>query len=496
MGAMSLRRRLSAVALGVLVAVSSAAASDPVRVALAARRDVAWRHLTTLDYGGGFETKALLYETLVTRDAEGRLAPALAESWAFEDDGRVVVLTLRADARFHDGAPLDADAVAAHLRRCLGAPQHAWLRSLAHVVDVSARSPREVVVTLDEPWALLPDLVGVNPGGIMSPDADALGPDRTRPIGSGAYRADLARFGELRYERVVDVAGPDVIVVVPYEVGDDVLARLAAGEADVVVDDWSGALDRERLADLAADDAFDLVAAAGSAVVSLSFKLDDGPTRDVDVRRAVASAVDRTALVDDVEGGLATPCRAWAAPSVTAWPRRDASSSDAGRVPDVPLRLVVDASKPRQVRLAPALAAQLGARGIDVDVLSLRDGDLAAALERGDYDLRLEQSWGVPYDPFVSLVARFAPQPLVENAASRRDFGVDPDVAALVDRMQRTPDEAGRLALAAEVQRLLDERALLVPLFAPHRLALGRAGAPRVALSHDVYRFDWQGDSR
>lgn len=53
-----------------------------------------------------------LYETLVTADCADRIVPGLAESWSAAERGRVWTFTLRAGARFWDGTPVTAAAVA------------------------------------------------------------------------------------------------------------------------------------------------------------------------------------------------------------------------------------------------------------------------------------------------------------------------------------------------------------------------------------------------
>ncbi|MGH9363881.1 MAG: protein kinase domain-containing protein, partial [Thermoanaerobaculia bacterium] len=53
-----------------------------------------------------WEVLANVFETLVTTDPQGNLAPSLATQWTVGNDGRSVRLTLRRGVRFSDGAPL------------------------------------------------------------------------------------------------------------------------------------------------------------------------------------------------------------------------------------------------------------------------------------------------------------------------------------------------------------------------------------------------------
>jgi extracellular solute-binding protein (family 5) len=58
-----------------------------------------------------------LYETLVRVDCDGHVAPGLADSWRLSVDGRTWIVTLRSDARFSNGEPVNAADVLAGWRR-------------------------------------------------------------------------------------------------------------------------------------------------------------------------------------------------------------------------------------------------------------------------------------------------------------------------------------------------------------------------------------------
>jgi len=57
-----------------------------------------------------------LYEGLVKLENDA-LAPALAESWSVSDDGLDYIFHLRPNLAFHDGTPVNADAVIANFNR-------------------------------------------------------------------------------------------------------------------------------------------------------------------------------------------------------------------------------------------------------------------------------------------------------------------------------------------------------------------------------------------
>lgn len=59
---------------------------------------------------------ALLYDTLVREDEQGRIQPGLAASWQSEPGNQRWQFRLRPGVKFHDGSVVTADAVAASLR--------------------------------------------------------------------------------------------------------------------------------------------------------------------------------------------------------------------------------------------------------------------------------------------------------------------------------------------------------------------------------------------
>ena len=56
-------------------------------------------------------TYANIYQGLTRITAAGEVAPQLAQSWTISADGLTYTFKLRANAKFHDGTPFNADAV-------------------------------------------------------------------------------------------------------------------------------------------------------------------------------------------------------------------------------------------------------------------------------------------------------------------------------------------------------------------------------------------------
>ena len=448
------------------------------------------RELSPLNYQGGFETKTLVYETLVRVGPDGRIVPALASAWRIEDDGRTFVFTLRAGATFHDGQPVTAADVALHFQRWVGLPEHDWLRCNRRITAVHATDAGELRIELDRPHALLPDLCAINPTAIRGPGALDREGRFVRPIGSGPFAFVAAREDGrvLRYARVEGgrpTGGCVDLVRLAKTDADDPLDALLRGEVDAVLSSWLVRIDPARVAALRADPRFRVREAPGSSMTYLSFRGGEGATGDRRLRRWIAATIDRSQLVREVEAGLADASTGWAAPSVRSWPQGTPPVHE-GAAPVVgrPLRISAGRAGGRSDALAAALATQLRAAGVPAEAVPASD-------ERDEaFDLRIEVTHGVPYDPLLTLVSRFLPPPSASNAQTSRYRATDAQLVALVERAAATACEDARESVYREIQALLDRQAWVVPLYAVRRIAIVRAGMPAPAPDHDMYRLD------
>ena len=509
--------------------VTAQAPTEPIRVLLRARDGGADR-LTPLRYVGGFETKTLLYETLVRRGDDGRIAPGLASRWWWDESQTTCLFELRAGATFHDGTPVTAEAVRVHFQRWVGLPEHDWLAVNRRITGVTTSGDRIVRVHLDAPYALLDDLCAINPCAIVGPGARDWEGEFQRPVGTGPFRFAAALDGGVRWRLERAAPGGPVLEVAFLPRGRDrtPIDALRAGTVDVFVGGWDEDLPADALAELAADPRFVIQEAPGSSVAYVSFRLDEGPTADPVIRRRIQAAVDRAELVATVEGGRADATTTWAARSVASWPSSNATATPLAAVaaPGLPaLRLAAGPQGSRIARIAEVLQGQLQRAGFAVELVRRTATSPQPASTAGDAvgtvrpldaesgatrrqrnreeravadtcDLRIQTTHGVPYDPHQALVARFGPVPAKNADQPRPRGGIDPRLQALVGLSMATVDEIARAPIYAEIQALIDREALIVPLYAPRRLALRRVDVDGIVLPIDVYRVDLTGVHR
>jgi peptide/nickel transport system substrate-binding protein len=101
-----------------------------------------------------------IFDTLVRyKPGSTEVEPALATAWTVSDDRKTWTFTLREGVKFHDGAPLNADAVVFTFERQRDEkhPFHQgefvyWKDQFSFVTKVEKKDDKTVVFTLDRPF--------------------------------------------------------------------------------------------------------------------------------------------------------------------------------------------------------------------------------------------------------------------------------------------------------------------------------------------------------
>lgn len=459
---------------------------------------------TPLFYGAGFLPKIPVFETMVGMDASGGPVTGLAERWEVSADRRVYDFHLRPGARFHDGRPCDAAAVAAHFER-LGSEEDRFIGMYRCLDSVSAIAPTTVRFELSRPYPLLLDLCIINPNAVVVPEA----PRDAEPavlIGTGPFRfegfapmerAVYRRFEEYDGERPriesfslkLFAGGGNRSDVLPW--------ALERGHVDGIVEGWRPTIPREKAADLAGQTGFELLERPGSAVALLVLNTQRAPFDRIGHRRFLAGLVDREALVEYAEHGFADPTSSVFAPGVSDWPKEQAApaAGDLGLVPAAlaaaePVLLVQE--DPASLACGIELARQCWERGVRLRVERIARGPSGSErINRRDYDLLLTETWGMPYDPHATLLARFLPPPDSPTAVETVPYYTDPGVTAWIESSFTAPfgSTARREAYAA-IQGRLTEQVPVLPLYIARRIAVVSTRVRGLELGPHGYGLD------
>ncbi len=190
-------------------------------------------------YDSDWQVCYQIYDTLFRIDDDGNPAPHVAESWEESTDGTKLTIHLRKDIKFHDGTPLNAEAVIFAFTTSHDVELNAWLNDL--IPEWKAIDEYTVELTKGQPYTPIYYSLMARPH-LVSPTAYQADPVAfaQNPVGSGAYK-----FVSKGSDDVVHlVANEDYFLGAPYfknlvmrppmESATSVIA-LQNGEIDLVV---------------------------------------------------------------------------------------------------------------------------------------------------------------------------------------------------------------------------------------------------------------------
>ncbi|MDR0424762.1 MAG: ABC transporter substrate-binding protein [Clostridiales Family XIII bacterium] len=263
---------------------------------------------------------SLCQEGLVSISGEGAIEPALAESWE-DDDATVWKFKIREGAMFQDGTPVTADDVVYCIQRAsdpvLSPGTSVYFPS--YLKSVAKTGEYEITITLDGPHAGFLWSVS-NTGGLFVTSksfaemAGNLGSPEDLVMGSGPYQVTEFRQGKHVILESVDTwwgGRPEIdIVRIDFITDEDVrLDAFKRGNIDFTIN-----VPAERVEEWAAVDGAVLKFMPDRSYQGITFDASIPPFDDIHVRRAIAYAIDRQAIVDDILMGHAEVATAISSP--------------------------------------------------------------------------------------------------------------------------------------------------------------------------------------
>ncbi len=262
-----------------------------------------------------------VFDTLIASDGTNKLFPGLATAWEVAPDAKSVTLKLRSDVGFHDGTPFDAEAVKFTFDTIVD-PKTASEGAItqlgpydgceiidAHTVKVKYSKPFGAAVASFAEGTLAP----VSPTAVKKMGNQ----DFARmPVGAGPFRfvsweqgrqVTLERFDKYNWAPSYNRnKGPSAVQKAVVRFIPDASTRVAALEAgEIDISDITPILDMKRFRDSKGYGT--MIGNAAGIPFGLELNGSKGIFSDIRVRRALAMAVDRQALCDNLFFGLIDP---------------------------------------------------------------------------------------------------------------------------------------------------------------------------------------------
>ncbi|WP_432570923.1 ABC transporter substrate-binding protein [Kineococcus sp. SYSU DK005] len=417
-----------------------------------------------------FQVLENVYDTLVEPSVDGEeMEPSLATGWTTSPDGLTWTFTLREGVTFHDGSPFDAEDVVFSFRRIID-QQLANAYRLATVTDVRAQDPRTVVFTLSEPTPALLSQVGGFKGLAIVPAGVDEASLTTSAVGTGPFTFDSSSASEVSLSRYDGYWGEAPGVEgVTFRFITEPAAAMTALTGDQV--QWTDNVPPQQVSDLAGDEQVELGQVASVDYWYLAMNCAKAPFSNRDVRRAIATAVDRAAVTTAARYEAARPNQT-AVPEDSFWYHEyapfavDADEAQrllegAGVTGPLTMGLMVTSEYPETVTAAQVIASQLEPLGITVEI---QTEDFATWLDRqgrGDFDAFV-LGWLGNLDPFDYYDGQH------RTGGSNNYHGYsNPAVDDLLDRAAVAVDRDERKALYDRAAELIVDDVSYLYLYNP-----------------------------
>ncbi|ABR91241.1 ABC-type transport system, periplasmic component [Janthinobacterium sp. Marseille] len=249
----------------------------------------------------------ILYDGLVYQDEQGNISPWLAKSWEISPDGKTYTFHLRDDVTFSDGVRFNAEAVQVNLEHMRDPATKSPLAAAYIRPYLRGRIVDEYTfeATLSEPYSPFLDVLAQSWLSMISPKQIRENPKSIaeHPIGSGPFvlesyvRAQGANFVKRADYNwappVVRHKGPAYLDRIELTFVPEAMIRyssLQSAQSDFTLD-----APAQNAQAIRADPAlrFHSRVRKGNPFRSLTLNVEKAPFNDVQIRKALALAIDR-----------------------------------------------------------------------------------------------------------------------------------------------------------------------------------------------------------
>ncbi|MDB4841985.1 ABC transporter substrate-binding protein [Planktomarina sp.] len=396
-----------------------------------------------------------VFEGLTRFQGDGAVVPGLAKRWDISADGTVYTFHLHDAVRFHDGTIMNAEDVKFSLDRARAEDSvNAQKGLFAGITDVTVIDPLTVQVTLSGPNGSFLFNMAWGDAVIVAPES--IDNIASNPIGTGAFVfKDWVQGDRIEMARNDDYWGaqPALEKAVFRFISDPTAAFAAVMAEDV--DAFVGFPAPENLPQFEADSRFQVLVGntEGETILSTNNKMP--PFDNVLVRKAVAMAIDRQAIIDGAMFGLGTPIGTHFAPHN---PDYVDLLTNSPYDPEASKALLAEAGFANgfttTLKLPPPSYAR---RGGEIIASQLRAVGINAEITNLEWAQWLEEVFRAK-DFGLSIVSHTEPMDIGIYANPNYYFQYDnPDFQALMEELNVTTDPAARSALLGKAQRMISE---------------------------------------
>jgi peptide/nickel transport system substrate-binding protein len=452
-----------------------------LRYALNSETSSGWDPANSQWGGGGTTVARAIFDRIAELDADGRPQPNLAESLTPNEDFTLWTVVLRPDITFHNGEPLNAEAVKQNLDRArtsvlLGAVLGAYLGEIVVVDDLT------VEVNTLKPWSTFPYSMSTQTGTIAAPeqlDSDA---PAQRPIGTGPFVfANWIPDNRLTVTRnenywQTDAEGNQL----PYLDGIEFTVIADQTSRGASLD--SGAIDAmntfepqilERYLPLAENGTVQLITNANSEDQTQFVGLNTAqpPFDDPLARQIVATGLNTQLISDTQYFGLFPPSNSLFPTNSPYYAETSYPTYDLARATELhdeyqekygePLSFSITLPSTPQFRsIGEAAQAQADEFGVKIELNLTDESTLIVNALTGNYEATGFITFGEPPVDQI-FISSDTLQPIGQLSLNFTRYE-DPEIQGAIDSIQSTDDESEQIAQWAVIQERMAQNLNLV----------------------------------
>lgn len=445
-------------------------------------------------YGQNF-----LYDGLTTFE-DGEVKPALAESWDISEDGKEYIFHLRKDVKFTDGSNLNAEIVKKNFDAVLkNKSDHSFLESINLMKSVEVVDEHTIKIKYTEAYyPVLQELALSRPVRIMAessfPEDGDTSEGIVKPIGTGMWKLKEYKPGQYvildrneeywgeapKFSKIKIVFTPD---------GDTSVNLLKAGDVDMIFDVESR-LTPDAFKELE-NSGFGTFISEPLSTVSLIVNSFNGPTKDLNIRKALQHGVNKEIISEHVFYGLQKPADTLFSKSVpycnidlpkyeydiekanelleeAGWILEEGKEYRVKDGKELELGFYFDGNNVIYKTLGEVLQSEYKNIGVKLNLEAEERQALIDRTKNSDFEITITETWGDPYDPHT-LVASMKNEGYADYQA-QKGLPMKKELDEKIGKVIVETDEEVRQQLYTEILTTLHEQAVYLPISNTTRL--------------------------
>ena len=425
----------------------------------------------------------MLYDTLIQyREDTTDLEPALAEAWESSADGLVWTFYLRQGVQFHDGTPLDADAVVFSLTRPEAVYRDFQAEFISHIVALDSFT---VQIILKIPFAPFINALTSFEYSIVSPAAvQHFGANfADNPVGTGPFKFVRWDQGDRIVLEANDThwAGrPSLDRIIFRSIPDNSVRLMELQQGNLHAMEFPNP---DELSIIRGDVQLELLMQPSLNVGYLAMNMEKPPFDDLKVRLAINHAINKVEIIEDLYQGTGIPAKNPIPPTLWSY---DDTIVDYEYNPELAKQLLAEAGYPNGFEttlwalpvprpyipdgaaLAEILQAELRNIGVEAEIVTYDWGTYLEKTENGEHDMAM-LGWIAGADPdnfFYYLLSKTH----AEKPAFNISFYRSDEMQDVLERARTSTDRSERIELYQQAQAIFHRDVPWVPLAHGQRL--------------------------